>query len=514
MTRARVADALTPHLALQRGGGEAMHRQLYSTFRSAILDGAFAPGTRLPSTRALADDLGVSRTTVLQAFERLVSEGYATAKSGAGTRVATTLNTSAQRRSAIRVEGRGLRAPERPPRLSKGMRAVLDEFRKPHPPTTMAPFALGLPAIDDFPIQLWSRLVARMWRTKPRDMLGFGDFRGYLPFREAVAQYVMTARGVRCSAEQIVVVNGALHGVSLMSRILLDPGEQAWVENPGWRPVRAAIRATGAQIVRVPVDEYGLDVQEGERRAPQARLAFVTPSYQAPLGVALTLERRLALLDWAARADAWILEDDYNGEYRYDTDPIPAVHSLDRAGRVIYIGSFSKTLAPGLRVGYLVLPPSLVEPVMKARLASDLYTTNGEQAVLAEFIAGGHFARHIRRTRDLYRERQKDLLELVPEIMSDLLDIRPAPAGMRLLGLLPRGADSRAIGWAAAERGLVVTPLSRSAPASMTEGREGLLLGYGAFDREATAAALRVLAEVIRANLGRAKKDGRVVGMR
>lgn len=491
-----------------------MHRQLYSTFRSAILDGVFAPGTRLPSTRALATDLGVSRTTVLQAFERLVTEGYATARSGAGTRVSTTLSTTAHRRSAIRVERSDARAPDGPPRLSRSMQAILDEFKKPHPPTRMVPFALGLPAIDEFPVELWSRLIGRLWRTRARDMLGFADFRGYPPLREAVAQYVMTARGVRCTADQIVVVNGSLHGVSLMAQTLLDPGDQVWIEDPGWRPMRAALRASGAQLVRVPVDEQGLDVREGERRAPHARLAFVTPSYQAPLGVALSLERRLALLDWAAREDAWILEDDYNGEYRYDTDPIPAVHSLDRTGHVIYIGSFSKTLAPGLRVGYLVLPPSLVTPVMRARLASDMNTPVAGQAVLAEFIAGGHFARHIRRTRDLYRQRQIDLLELVPDILGDLLEVRSAPAGMRLVGLLQPGVDSRAVGWAMAERGLAVTPLSASAPSSMTEGREGLLLGYGAFDRDTTAAALRVLAEVIRGIKAGAPRVGRVAAMR
>lgn len=513
MARARVADALTPHLALQREGGEAMHRQLYSTFRSAILDGVFAPGTRLPSTRALADDLGVSRTTVLQAFERLVSEGYATARSGAGTRVATSLSATAQRRSTIRVEGRSPRAPDRPPRLSRSMHAILDEFKKPHPPMRMIPFALGLPAIDEFPVELWSRLIGRLWRTRARDMLGFADFQGYPPLREAIAQYVMTARGVRCTADQIVVVNGALHGVSMLAHALLDPGDAVWVEDPGWRPMRAALRAASAQLVRVPVDEHGIDVHDGERRAPHARLALITPSFQAPLGVALSLERRLALLDWAARADAWILEDDYNGEYRYDTDPIPAVHSLDRAGRVIYIGSFGKTLAPGLRVGYLVLPPSLVAPLVRARLASDMNTPVAEQAVLAEFISGGHFARHIRRTREMYRQRQRDLVELVPEIMGSLLEVRSAPAGMRLLGLLPRGVDSRAVGWAASERGVYVTPLSASAPSSMTDGREGLLLGYGAFDRDATAAALRVLAGVLREAVAGSREE-RVVAMR
>ncbi|MEP7064692.1 MAG: PLP-dependent aminotransferase family protein [Gemmatimonadota bacterium] len=513
MARTRVADALTPHLALQRDGGPAMHRQLYSTFRSAILDGVFAPGTRLPSTRALADDLGVSRTTVLQAFERLVSEGYATARSGAGTRVATSLDTSAHRRSTMRVEGRTPRAPDRPPRLSRAATAMLDEFNVSRPAHRMVPFALGYPALDEFPVALWARIVGRLWRTRATEILSFTDSRGYPPLCEAIAQYVSTARGVRCTAQQVIVTNGGQHGIDVMLRVLLDPGDVAWVEQPGYRPVRASIRAVGAQIVRVPVDEHGLDVREGERRAPRARLAFITPSYQAPLGVALSLERRLALLDWAARADAWVLEDDYNGEYRYDTDPIPAVQALDRAGRVIYIGTFSKTLAPGFRIGYLVVPPSLVDAVTRARLASDMHTSVEVQAALAEFISAGHFARHIRRTRELYRKRQHDLLELAPRIMGSLLEVRPAPAGMRLLGLLPRGVDAAAVSWAASERGVLVTPLSRAAPASITDGREGLLLGYAAYDRAATEAALRVLARVVSEQM-QPPKGERVAGLR
>jgi GntR family transcriptional regulator / MocR family aminotransferase len=490
-----------------------MHRQLYSSFRSAILEGMFAPGMRLPSTRALADDLGVSRTTVLQAFERLVSEGYATARSGAGTRVATSLNTSAHRRSTMRVEGRTPRAPERPPRLSRAAMEMIDEFNVTRPTHRMVPFALGYPALDEFPVALWARITGRLWRTRATEMLSFTDTRGYPPLRDAIAQYVSTARGVRCSAEHVIVTNGAQHGIDLMARVLLDPGDVAWVEQPGYRPVRASLRAVGAQIVRVPVDEHGLDVSEGERRAPNARVAFITPSYQAPLGVTLTLERRLALLDWAQRADAWVLEDDYNGEYRYDTDPIPAVKALDRAGRVIYIGTFSKTLAPGLRVGYLVVPPSLLQAVTRARLASDMHTSVEVQAALAEFIAAGHFARHIRRTRELYRQRQRDLIELASAITGELLEMRPAPAGMRLLGLLPRGIDATAVSWAASERGVLVTPISRAAPASITEGREGLLLGYAGYDHAATEGALRVLAQVVRGQMGKAKSE-RVVGLR
>jgi GntR family transcriptional regulator / MocR family aminotransferase len=413
----------------------------------------------------------------------------------------------------MRVEGRAPRAPERPPRLSRAAAAMIEEFDVSRPRHRMAPFALGYPALDEFPVALWARINGRLWRTRAVEMLAFTDMRGYPPLCEAIAQYVSTARGVRCTAEQVIVTNGAQHGIDLMARVLLDAGDVAWVEQPGYRPVRASIRAVGAQIVRVPVDEHGLDVREGERRAPNARVAFITPSYQAPLGVALTLERRLALLDWAARADAWVLEDDYNGEYRYDTDPIPAVQALDRAGRVIYIGSFSKTLAPGLRVGYLVVPPSLVEAVTRTRLASDMHTSVSVQAVLAEFISAGHFARHIRRTRDLYRKRQNDLLEMAPAIMGGLLEMRAAPAGMRLLGLLPRDVDASAVSWAASERGVLVTPLSRAAPASITQGREGLLLGYAAYDRPATERALRILAQVVREQMAQSK-PGRVVGLR
>jgi GntR family transcriptional regulator/MocR family aminotransferase len=484
-----------------------MHRQLYLAFRGAILAGTFTPGQRLPSTRALADDLGISRTTALQAFDRLVSEGYATAQSGAGTRVAMDLSLV-----AIRNGPRGPAAehpePATPPRLSKAALAQLGELERPRPPHRWVPFAVGLPAIDQFPVDLWAKLVARRWRTHAAEMLGYTGVCGYPPLREAIARYVMTARGVRCSAAQVIVVNGAQHGVDLVARVLLDPGDEAWVEEPGYRPVRAALLATGARLVQVPVDENGLDVHEGERLAPHARVAYVTPSYQAPLGATLTLERRLALLDWSARAQAWVIEDDYNGEFRYDAEPIPALQALDRGGRVIYVGSFSKTLAPGLRVGYLVVPPDLVRPIARARIASDLHTPVPEQAVLADFLEGGHFARHIRRMRKLYWQRQQDVLELAPTLTHGLLDVRPAPAGMRLLGLLPPGIDARAVAWAAAERGVAVTPLSRAAPRSMTEGRGGLLLGYAAFDREAMRVSLGILGTVLREFVARQTQEG------
>lgn len=498
MLRRRVADAFTLRLDLDRSGDVAMHRQIYEAFRTAILDGGFARGARLPSTRALAADLGISRTTVLQAFDRLVSEGYATAESGGGTRVATTLPLRSPRGSPARASVGRRREDLVPPRISQAGTAYLGAVKSWRPYTPDVPFAFGLPALDQFPVDTWTRLLTRRWRQSAAELLGYADPCGYRPLREAIAQYAMAARGVRCTPEQVIVVNGAQHGIDMLARLLLDPGDEVWVEEPGYRPVRAALLATGAHLVDVPVDTQGIDIAEGIRRAPNARLVFVTPDYQSPLGVTLSLDRRLALLEWAAHANAWVLEDDYNGEYRYDSHPIPSVQSLDRAGRVIYVGTFSKTLAPGLRIGYLVVPPALVEPVARARVATDRHTAVPDQAVLADFIAGGHFARHVRRTRDLYRARQQYLVDLAPRLTGGLLDVRPAPAGMRVLGILPPKVDSRTVARVAAERGVIVTPVSSSAAHSIPGGRGGVLLGYAAFDEEVTRAALTTLGEVLR----------------
>lgn len=482
------------NLTLQRDAGEAIYRQLYAALRSAILDGAFAPGARLPSTRALADDLGVSRTTVLQAFDLLVGEGYAVVPSTGGTHVARTLPRRARGEPAVR---RDQSEPRATPRLSRGAQAMLQELGPPGVPFRPVPFAVGLAAIDEFPVDVWTRIVARQWRTHGREMLGFSHACGYPPLRQAIAQYVMTARGVRCTPEQVVVVNGAQHGVEMIARLLLDPGDAVWVEDPGYAPMRATLRAFGAELVHVPVDEHGMDVAEGERRSPNARMALVTPSYHAPLGVALSLERRLALLDWAARADAWVVEDDWNGEFRYDAESIPAVQGLDRAERVIYVGTFSKILAPGLRVGYLVVPPSLVDVIRRTRRAGDLHTAVPVQAVLAEFLSSGAFARHVRRTRELYRRRQRTLLELAPTATNGLLEVQPAAAGMQVVGLLPPGVSAQAVARAAAARGVQVEPFTDAAP-HVTHGRPALLLGYAAFGRDATRTALIALGEAIR----------------
>lgn len=468
-----------------------MYRQLYAALRDAIVAGGFAPGARLPSTRALADDLGVSRTTVLQAFDLLVGEGYAIVRSTGGTHVARALPSASRRKPAPTPTV----APE--PRLSRAATAILEELGPPRGQFRPVPFTTGLAALAEFPVQLWSRTVARQWQRHAQAMLGFTSPWGYAPLREAIAQYVMTARGVRCTPEQVIIVNGAQHGVDMIARLLLDPGDQVWVEEPGYVPMRATLRGVGAVLVPVQVDEHGMDVHDAERRAPGARMALLTPSYNAPLGVALSLERRLALLDWAARADAWVVEDDWNGEFRYDAEAIPAVQGLDEAGRVIYVGSFSKILAPGLRVGYLVVPPALVEPIRQTRRASDLHTAVPTQAVLAEFLRSGSFARHVRRMRDLYRRRQETLIELACEVTGGLLEVAPALAGMQVVGYLPNGVNAEAVARAASARGVVVDPFTIGT-AAVTHGRPALLLGYAAYDREATRTALEALDAAIR----------------
>jgi len=476
-----------------------MYRQLYVALRDAIIAGGFAPGARLPSTRALADDLGVSRTTVLQAFDLLVGEGYAVVRSTGGTHVVRNLPRAPRQKPPTAP------APVPECRLSRAAQAILEELGPPPDPFRPVPFTTGLAAIEEFPVQLWSRTVARQWQRHASAMLGFTSPYGYMPLREAIAQYVMTARGVRCTPDQVVIVNGAQHGVEMMARLLLDPGDQVWVEDPGYVPMRALLRSVGAVLVPVQVDDHGMNVHDAVRRAPNARMALLTPSYNAPLGVALSLDRRLALLDWAARSDAWVVEDDWNGEFRYDAEAIPAVQSLDDAGRVIYVGSFSKILAPGLRVGYLVVPPGLVEPIRQTRRASDMHTAVPVQAVLADFLSSGSFARHIRRMRDLYRQRQETLVELAPRVTCGLLEVAPAAAGMQVVGYLPAGVDADAVSRAASARGVVVAPFT-TGTAAVTHGRPALLLGYAAFDRETTRAALDALGDAIRDVMGEGER--------
>ncbi|MFY9823884.1 MAG: PLP-dependent aminotransferase family protein, partial [Thermoanaerobaculia bacterium] len=338
-------------------------------------------------------------------------------------------------------------------------------------------FRVSQIAVDHFPLQVWSGLVARHGRNPRASQLQYGHPLGDLRFRETLAAYLRTSRGVRCTPEQILVTSGSQHALAIAARVLLDPGDEVWVEEPGYPGARDALAISGARLVPVPVDEEGLDVAAGVARSPQARAAYVTPSHQYPLGATLTASRRLQLLDWAQHSGAWILEDDYDSEYRYESQPIAALQGLDRDSRVVYIGTFSKVLFPALRTGYLVAPADLVSRFAAVRAAIDDFPPALYQAVLTDFLAEGHFARHLRRMRLLYRERRGALVEALRSEPGTSLQVLGERAGMHLTAILESGACDRRISEQAASQGLWAMPLSACYLAEPS--RSGLVLGYG-----------------------------------
>jgi GntR family transcriptional regulator / MocR family aminotransferase len=476
---------------------EGLQQQIYASIRRAILDGVVVPGMRLPSSRALAGDLGVSRTTTLLAVQQLQAEGYLTARRGSGTSVAAQLPDDLVHRGAARAVSK-----PRHPALSRRGAAVVASpqgaQRLEGPPRA---FRLGTPAVDLFPVALWSRLVNRRLRSVTSAQLDYGDPAGLRPLREAIAHHVQAARATRCGGEQVLIVAGAQQGFELVCRLLLDPGDRAWMEDPGYPGARSALRAAGARIVAVRVDAEGLDVRAGTRRAADARLVYVTPSHQYPLGVPMSLPRRLALLQWARAARAWVIEDDYDSEFRYGARPIPCLHGLDVDGRVIYVGSFSKTLFPALRLGFVIVPPDLQERLVAARAAADQHPPTLDQAVLADFIGEGHFARHVRRMRVIYQERLEALRAAAERCCRGVLRVRPVRTGLHALADL-EGVDAARVSRAAAACGVEATPA-----AAYFAGREpavnALVLGFGAVRPDAANRAMERLASAIEAARGR-----------
>src|SRR5919199_1055258 len=421
-----------------------LYRQLYNSLRKAILTGQLAPGARLQSSREISHELGVSRNTVVNAFEQLLAEGYLEGQVGSGTYVSRALpeellSVKAMTRSPARALGKG-------PTLSKrGQTFAALVESVPRSSERVRAFQSGVPALDSFPFEAWSKIAARHWRRPANNLLGYGEPQGHAPLRRAIASYLGVARAVRSTPEQIIIVDGAQMAFDLIARVLLDSGDIAWMEEPGYLGARAALTASGARLVYVPVDSEGLDVAAGARLDPGARLIYVTPSHQFPLGMTMSLPRRLALLEWAGRAGAWVMEDDFDSEYRYEGRPIASLQGLDDDGRVVYIGTFSKFLFPSLRLGYIVAPPVLVDAFLAARAMAGRHSPSVEQAILTDFIEEGHFGRHIRRMRTLYAERQAFLIEaLEKECGGHPLVRRDEAKGettARKLALLPRALN-------------------------------------------------------------------------
>jgi GntR family transcriptional regulator/MocR family aminotransferase len=455
---------------LDQHAGTPIYRQIYQRLREAITSGTLRPGDRLPSARSLASQLAAARGTIDSAYELLASEGYIVSRGAGGTFVSPDLA------AVLQVPPTAAGHDSRQPALPTTAVDSLEQAASRAATVPEQPFQLGLPALDAFPRKVWARLATKRARDLPVTALRSPDPFGYRPLREAIASYLAVARGIRCSPEAIVITSGFQGAMGLITRTLLNPGEAVWVEDPGYIHARRALIAAAAKLIPVPVDERGMDVAAGLARAPLARLAVVTPSHQFPLGVALELSRRLSLLAWANQAGAWIVEDDYDGEFRYDSKPLPALKSLDERDRVLYAGTFSKVLFPGLRLGYVVLPAAVIEDFERTlyNFYRDGSTFVG--SVVADFMAQGHFARHIKRMRQLYAERRAALAAALHEVFAERFRIELQAGGMHLLAYLARAEKDTALIRKADAQGVVLNALSAC---TMEHDRgQGLVLGF------------------------------------
>lgn len=505
--RAGIGSLLQPHLDIS--AAEPLFRQLYGELRQAILGGRLGPGTRMPASRAFAEELRVSRNTVLGAYDQLLSEGYLEMRPGSGTYVAADLPDLPPERSAIasaRSAAETISAATAPKHLAARAETLLDHensrrfVRDVIEDSLWQPcFTPGLPDCSDFPFAAWSRLLAKTWRDPPAALVNAGDPGGYLPLRQAVADYLRQVRGIDCLPADVLIVSGIRQAVDLTCRLLLDPGDPVWLERPGFPGLRAAIGAQGGKLIHVPVDDEGLDVADGLRQAPKARLACVAPSHQYPLGVVMSLQRRLALLAWARDAKAWILEDDYDSEYRYTGRPLAALRSLDEDGRVIYMGSLSKLMFPSLRLGYLVTPRQLTAVFRQARSVIDDQPAMSTQPALAAFFQSGLLAAHVRRMRKRYAHRQQLLLAAAARHLPEMIELKPDEAGLHLVGQLVGAhaakGDAEIAGRLYAG-GLVVPPLSRYDIGD--NRRKGLMFGYAAVPDNRIEPAVAEIARLLR----------------
>jgi len=478
----------TLHVPIDRSSGIPLHRQIYDGLRRAILDGLLRPGQRVPSTRALAVELDVSRLPVLTAYEQLLHERYLDGRTGSGTFVSAALPDDLLRSSrppaaAMREAGARRAAAAPPAALYEG---------------GLGPFRMSLPALDQFPHAAWARLVSRHARAQTRAEMAYSDPAGLVSLRAAIAEHLRAARAVRCEAEQVLIVSGSQAALRVAAAVLVARGDRVAVEEPSYPGARAALSAGGADLASVPVDDEGMSVPALRTRGARVRAAYVTPSHQYPLGTSMTAARRLALLDWASRHEAWVLEDDYDSEYRYVSRPLGALQGMDTHGRVIYIGTFSKVLFPAVRVGYLVVPPPLWQRFVDARKAFDLFSPTLYQSALAEFLREGHFARHLRRMRGVYLKRRDALLTGLARHCGDSLTVHNADAGLHVAVLLSPGLDDADVVRHMTRRGLTATALSTCYAGPSR--RSGLLLGFGGSTERRLLEATRVLGEVLRAS--------------
>ena len=479
------------------GADRPIYRQICDAIRDRIVSGELPPGARLPSTRSLASELGVSRRTVLVAYEQLLAEGYVTGRVGSGTRVVPGLAHCHDRSNP----GGSPRSTRGAPRLAAFGRRLV-RFVPPSRwtlPGAALPydFRHPLPAVDDLPWVQWRRLTTGCLRETSTGLLGYGPPEGYAPLRAAIARYLYRARGVACDPAYVIIVGGSQQALDLTGRVLVDPDDPIVIEEPQYPGAREVFAAAGARLVPVDVDQHGLDPAQLDAQAPGARLAYVTPSHQFPTGAVLPLERRLALLDWAQRTDAWVVEDDYDSEYRFAGHPIAAIKSLDRAERVIYVGTFSKLLFPALRLGYLVVPPSLAPAFAGAKFLADRHAPTLEQMILARFIDNGHFDRLLRTLRRRVAARHAAMLAALDKYLGERATVSGTSAGLHVLVWLRDVSAERlpSLLKRAALAGVGAYPSTAYYVAPPPRG--GLVMAYASMTAEDIRAGIRRLAECL-----------------
>ncbi|MDK2661164.1 PLP-dependent aminotransferase family protein [Cupriavidus consociatus] len=470
--------------------GVPLNRQLFDDIRDAILAGQLSPGTRLPPTRELAQDLGIARNTVLYAYDRLTDEGYTQTHGGSGTYVGNTAPDPALLASMAGVD-------QQPPypgdesRLSQRARELLAHVGVSD--VQAGAFVPGIPDVSQFPRGVWQRLITKAWKFASQEQLGYGSRHGFPPLKRALTEYLALARGVDCSPEQIIVTQGSHQAIDLCARMLADHGDRIWVEDPCYWGARSIFRSAGLQMDSLPVDEQGIQPPVSPGEPP--RLIFVTPSHQYPSGAVMSLARRRLLTELAHRHGAWIIEDDYDSEFRYQGAPLPSLQGLDPHHNTIYVGSFSKVLYPGLRLGFLIVPPGLADAFSVAQ--SELHR-GGQlliQAALAEFIADGHYAAHVRKMRKIYGERQALLTSELQHQLGEEIDIVGTDTGLHLTVKL-RHAHDQLVSRCALAHGIVARPFS-SYFASQQNSQNGLVLGYGGVSNEEIASSVAKLAHAI-----------------
>ena len=486
----------------QRELGVSAYRWLYAALRAEIVEGRLRPRTRLPATRELASQYGLSRGTIVNAFDQLKAEGYLEGSVGSGTYVSKILPEELFE-VARETAAKRLAAQQWQPRISDYARRV-----RPFPYGEIGPnraFRANMPALDLFPTTLWAQVAARRLRRVSGNLLLGCYPMGYQPLRQAIAGYLSTSRGVKCTPEQVAIVSGVQEALDLVARLFLNPGDRVCMENPGYPGAAIVFQAVGANVSAMPLDSEGMQLQESGLRG--ARLVYVTPGHQFPSSVTMSLARRLQLLDWAAKSGALILEDDYDSEYRYAGRPVPALQGLDRRGLVLYTGSFSKVLFPSLRLGYLVVPPGLIDRVSATISITSRHAPLLEQAVLCDFIAEGHFGRHLRRMRQVYAERLSVLLESARQRLAGLLEISGVEAGLQTAGFLCAGLDGESAADAAAKRNVEVIPLSRYRLGGVVP--EGLQLGFASVDSQEIRRGVRELAIALESRWKTSPKSGR-----